>query len=959
MKFTSGRLRIPSGLITAWKQDKDNIFDVNDKESECGTKVTVIVKNPDTIQQYLSDEAKRFGTEINQNSIISTKPTDDKDWVKNYLPIVGILAVAKEALTQQQIADFSTIQIGYISSIIITIKQFLKETEGDTAFSYRFYHNSLKEYLLDNKRNRAYLLIEKDYHDKIASYYKEISNSWKNINLIDHYGLLHLPQHLAAAGREEELYTLLTASPDWMNRKRDVYKSDRPYVNDLELAIAKFKDTVPPEQLLTIIKLNAALQVVYQRGSSYDDRALETLAWLGRKDEALSYVRLRTDPEQKLNALLIIYHGLQGTDQSDSTILDEATKLAEDEIEDDSWSITKILRDLVIALIRTGRLVKAEEILNKIRNESFEKIEVLVKLATGLGEIEKLNEAENIIEKINNADSKFKAFLYLATTLANTKEAKKAEHLFSLAKKLIETADWSNVFPELSLTLIKSERLLDLATALARAGYKKEANLILNKVQEIADKIEDKNNEERLVILGNLAISQAQLGDKSASEALLVELKTLADGIKENNKKKAELLQYLATVLAKAGNIQQSREVFEEAMNISNVIEDAWDRTARLRTFTENLVEAGFIEEAFAYFLKAKEAIQHIPNTNKFAKAEELRRLAIAIVKSKYLEEARKAFNEAEELAPNIEQGEYTEEVLSQWSVILAEAGFREKAQALCHNIQNSAAAKQEMDKFRKRAERMIELTERYDHDKTLREERDIFLQEIDQAVNSEVKKIAETAIKSKYFICQDLLGLVINIAQGREFRIARKVAYAIEEDWKQIGVLRELADIVAWLGYFKEAFIISGLKNGLIQFLDDLSHWICSYKTVEQTLSLEILQETTRIFGWTYPYWAGISKQLISNSNEAEFPNRKKTLTSFNSQEKEELDPPKLYIINIFPTIPLEQIQRFESCIEEAVDILYQNIESKSLENFEEAVLKQIIQSLSTKISSNNSIRY
>ncbi len=191
------------------------------------------------------------------------------------------------------------------------------------------------------------------------------------------------------------------------------------------------------------------------------------------------------------------------------------------------------------------------------------------------------------------------------------------------------------------------------------------------------------------------------------------------------------------------------------------------------------------------------------------------------------------------------------------------------------------------------------------------------------------------------------------------QFSVAKKVSYAIEDDSMRVNTLRELATVLAWLGFFKEAFSILGVKNGLIQFLDDLGDWICPSETVEQKLSLEILQETTRIFGWTYPYWGKIYDQLVSASIEADFPIWEEPITSFNDQPYEDLDYPDLHFSNIFPTIPPEQAQRFEACIQEAVDILYQNIDTReltSLANIDETVLKQIIQSINTKIPSTNS---
>ena len=905
------------------------------------------------------------------------KRFSDKEWQKQDRPILGTLAVTREPITEKQLANFTNIDREELRDYLRVVRQFLheqdeKDKESNKAYkTYAIFHRSLRDYLLDEKRNRDFWCDAKKYHNLIVNYYKEGAKSGEEVNWgklepdkDNKYGLLHLSKHLNAAGREQELDNLLTASPKWMNEKFKVFSSDLPYIEDLELAINRFSDPLESAQLLALTKLYTASLVVHQRANIYQDTDLKTLVWLGRKtEEALSYARLRATPEQKLTSLLIIYNALQDTEQSNSAVLDEATKVAREEIEDTSWS-TPSLRDLVMALIQAGQLTEGEEISQKISNDSFEKVEVWGELATALGkneEAEKANylfkEAEAITGKIEDSSFKFEALLYLATALAKTGETEKANHLFSVAEDLTEKIESTLI---LSTPLdLKVERLLDLATALAHTGHEEKARLAFGKVRELANGIEDKNDWQRVEILRNLATSQAQSGGEFAHEAQMVfdELKELAYGIKEDNWK-AQSLRDLANALAQAGKADQGISVFSEGINIPNTIEEGWERVAILRMFAENLVSSGLTEEAVGYFLQAKEAIQTIPS--RFARAEELRKLATDLVQNKFPDQAREVFSEAEELAPNIEQGQKTEQVLSRWAVILSEAGFRGKARAICPNTEKFSETKQEMYEDREWREKIRELAESYTQNKTLTENRTKFLQAINRAGNSaEVREIAETAIKSEYFICQTLGGLVINIAEGREFSIARKVAYAIEDDLMQIEVMKELAKVVAWLGYFKEAFTILGLKNGLIQFLDDLGDWIWASEPVEPKLSLEILQETTSIFGWIYPYWGEIYDQLVSASIEADFPIWEEPITSFNNKLKEELNSQNLHISNIFPTIPPEEAQRFEACIQEAVEILYQNIDTReltSLANIDETVLKQMIQSINTKIPSTKS---
>ncbi|MGK7898598.1 MAG: hypothetical protein AB4372_34525, partial [Xenococcus sp. (in: cyanobacteria)] len=649
-------------------------------------------------------------------------------------------------------------------------------------------------------------------------------------------------------------------------------------------------------------------------------------------------------------------------------VLDEATKVAREEIEDTSWS-TPSLRDLVMALIQAGRLSEAEEISQKIRNDSFEKVEVLGELAKALGKNEEaakandlFKEAEAITGKIEDSSLKFEALLYLATALAKTGETEKANHLFSVAEDLTEKIE-STLIGSTPLDL-KVERLLDLATALACTGHEEKAHLAFGKVRELANGIEDKNDWQRVEILRNLATSQAQSGDEFAHEAQMVfdELQELAYGIKEDNWK-AQSLRDLANALAQAGKADQGISVFSEAINIPNTIEEGWERVEILRMFAENLVSSEFTEKAKIYFLQAIEATKAIQDN--WSRAEALRYLATDLVQNKFSDQARQVFREAEELAPNIEQGQKSEQALSKWAVILYEAGLSGKAKAICSNGEKFTEAQATMDYVRNLAEDVRQQSKALTQNASLAQERYNF-SAIDRIARTkdfaEVREIAHTVINSEEeeeeFNSSSLDVLVIDIAKLEKFSAARQVAYAIEDDLMRVNTLRELATVVAWLGFFKEAFSILAVKNGLIQFLDDLGDWIWASETVEQKLSLKILQETTSILGWTYPYWGKIYDQLVSSSDEADFPIWEEPITSFNNKLEEELDYPNLHISNIFPTIPPEQAQRFEACIQEAVEILYQNIDTReltSLANIEEAVLKQMIQSISTKIPSTN----
>ena len=119
----------------------------------------------------------------------------------------------------------------------------------------------------------------------------------------DGYLYTHLAYHLLAAGRKDELCTLLTGSPSWMEAKFFVLGSDMSYAADVDLTMTAFEGAADSKGLLQLAQLVAARQVVQQRVSLYTDTDLETLVWLGRDAEAVSHARLRRDLRAKCSRL--------------------------------------------------------------------------------------------------------------------------------------------------------------------------------------------------------------------------------------------------------------------------------------------------------------------------------------------------------------------------------------------------------------------------------------------------------------------------------------------------------------------------------------------------------------------------------------------------------------------------------------------------------------------------------
>jgi hypothetical protein len=114
----------------------------------------------------------------------------------------------------------------------------------------------------------------------------------------------------------------------------------------------------------------------------------------------------------------------------------------------------------------------------------------------------------------------------------------------------------------------------------------------------------------------------------------------------------------------------------------------------------------------------------------------------------------------------------------------------------------------------------------------------------------------------------------------------------------------------------FTEALSTLGLKEKPNQFLENLAVWTRAFKKFDHKLLVNILQETTRIFGWIYPYWNDIYVKLTYSRHDF---------------------------------LPPKKVERLEACIQEAI-ILDSNIPKS--EQFEKIVKKYIQDIVSAKLN-------
>lgn len=129
-------------------------------------------------------------------------------WEKRYQPILSILAVTRESVSEAQLANFTGIKRTTMRQSLGEIIQFLDEfTDGGKDKIYRLYHQSFRDYILDKDRNVDFWCAPEDGHKSIADYYlKTCDKQW---SVCDTYGLKYLIDHVINAGMENQVRAMV------------------------------------------------------------------------------------------------------------------------------------------------------------------------------------------------------------------------------------------------------------------------------------------------------------------------------------------------------------------------------------------------------------------------------------------------------------------------------------------------------------------------------------------------------------------------------------------------------------------------------------------------------------------------------------------------------------------------------------------------------------------------------
>ncbi len=140
----------------------------------------------------------------------------NKDWTTVYKPFLGVLSVAQEALTLNQVQIYAALSVDPWD-VLVDLNQFIESTPGtlpaapgeEVEDGYRLYHQSVADFLRRRQLRvsiqgrsqtvpNIYSVAPEDWHRRIVAHYRGKDGDWANVawNKVDAYGLRYLVAHL-------------------------------------------------------------------------------------------------------------------------------------------------------------------------------------------------------------------------------------------------------------------------------------------------------------------------------------------------------------------------------------------------------------------------------------------------------------------------------------------------------------------------------------------------------------------------------------------------------------------------------------------------------------------------------------------------------------------------------------------------------------------------------------------
>ncbi|HBY95043.1 MAG TPA: hypothetical protein DEP84_13970, partial [Chloroflexi bacterium] len=172
---------------------------------------------------------------------------DPAVWTAKHAPVIGTLAVAREVLSEEQLADFVGVEPDQLRPTLEALAHFLEadRSRPPSQRRYTIYHSSFASFLLDPDRAARYWCREAGQHQRITGFY---ARRWGGLErglpglaspkarkLHDGYPFRSLSTHLRLGGEHEKLFALVEADA-WYEAQMTADPSAATFLRDLTQA---------------------------------------------------------------------------------------------------------------------------------------------------------------------------------------------------------------------------------------------------------------------------------------------------------------------------------------------------------------------------------------------------------------------------------------------------------------------------------------------------------------------------------------------------------------------------------------------------------------------------------------------------------------------------------------------------------------------------------------------------
>ena len=153
-----------------------------------------------------ADDADRLPSGLNEalaDLLAQTVGEETEPWLSRLGPLLGALAVAREPLSEAQLALMCSLDPGQVVVSLGQLEPLLGRSDAPHAADrrHRLYHRAFTEFLLDRDAAGRWYCDARTSHDRIARAYRRATNDFAESGwaAADDYGLRHCLEHAVEA----------------------------------------------------------------------------------------------------------------------------------------------------------------------------------------------------------------------------------------------------------------------------------------------------------------------------------------------------------------------------------------------------------------------------------------------------------------------------------------------------------------------------------------------------------------------------------------------------------------------------------------------------------------------------------------------------------------------------------------------------------------------------------------